>query len=56
MRRGFDGPNRPAVQDFGVATALVVLVVPNIMGWISLTKLTGGGQRSGPIAHLPSEI
>ena len=35
-------PDRPAFQDFGVAIALVVLVVPHTTGWISLTRLTGG--------------
>ena len=36
------GPNRFAVQDFGAAIALVVVVAPHIMGWFSLTMLTGG--------------
>src|SRR5688572_9040641 len=35
-------PNRSAWQDFGVAIALVVIVAPHIMGWFSLTMLTGG--------------
>jgi hypothetical protein len=35
-------PARPAVQDFGVALSLILLVVPHIVGWVSLTRLTGG--------------
>src|SRR5688572_19361811 len=35
-------PNRSAWQDFGVALALVLIVVPHVMGWFSLTMLTAG--------------
>jgi hypothetical protein len=44
------GPRSEAVKSVGAAIALVILVVPNLTGWLSFVKLNGG--RPGFPLHL----
>ena len=35
-------PRREAIKDFGAAIALILIVLPHFMGWLSMAKLNGG--------------